>query len=142
MSIKEKAIKRAFTLVELLVVIVIITIIAGITYPNYFKMREAALDKQAILGLRLIQGSQKVYRFKGDLFYPVDGSTETRISSINSALHLDLDETYFDINTSGGAGDFTATLTRIPAATGRTWTITKDSEPTCTCTGTCTVGCP
>lgn len=56
--------KSAFTLMEMLIVIIIIGIIAGIGFPGYFKTKEYILGKEAIVTLKLIGAAEKIYRME------------------------------------------------------------------------------
>ena len=53
--------KKAFTLIELLIVVVIIGILAGIAVPNFTKMVEKAKAEQEATYLRVIRTGEKIY---------------------------------------------------------------------------------
>ncbi|MDD5165918.1 MAG: prepilin-type N-terminal cleavage/methylation domain-containing protein [Candidatus Omnitrophica bacterium] len=77
--------KSAFTLLELLVVILIIGIIAAIAWPNYIAMKEHEHDREAAANLRLIMAAEKVYRMETNLYYDAGDTT-----GVNDNLRLAL----------------------------------------------------
>lgn len=64
--------KRAFTLTELLVVVILIGILAALAIPKFGKSTDKAMESEAKIALRQVQELQKVYylehkRFSADL---------------------------------------------------------------------------
>lgn len=85
--------KRAlgFSLSELIIVIIILGILAGISIPAYRKFLDASEDKQARAVLQTIWAGQKVYYQKNGYYYPPPPATyATDINSINAGLRLNL----------------------------------------------------
>ncbi|MCX5715055.1 MAG: type II secretion system protein [Candidatus Omnitrophica bacterium] len=80
--------KQAWTLVELLIVVVIIGILASLALPNYKKMREGTYDREAIANLKLIAAAEKVYRLELGVY--ID-ATDT--NDVNNKLKLSLPTT-------------------------------------------------
>ncbi len=115
--------EKSFSLVELMVVLIIIGILASIALPNYNKIKERAIDKEAIANLKLIQAAEKIYKMEIGGYYSNSGA-----SNINTNLKLDLTEKnwQFGANSLG-----TGKADRVSG--GRNWTINiGDSEPCCT----------
>ena len=56
--------KKGFTLIEILIIIIIISIVTGIGLPMYMKAAQQNRDKKAIAMLKLIQGGQKIHEFE------------------------------------------------------------------------------
>ncbi len=123
---------KAFTLTELLIVVIVIGIIVSLSVPSYINTREKALDKEAIMALKLIRGANKQYYVRGNRFYPIAGTVNS-LPTINSNLSTDITTTNWAISiTCSGAAAYSATAVR----SGRTWTITQAvADPACT--GTC-----
>lgn len=118
---------RAFTLLELLVVLIIIGIMAALSITNYTKTRERAYDREAQAALSLIQSAERMRRLRSAAYYPPSGN-EGDIGSINTNLKLNLAEQRWDYSIAGGTDTFNATATR----SGRTWSIDQDdSEASC-----------
>jgi prepilin-type N-terminal cleavage/methylation domain-containing protein len=61
-------VKKAFTLIELLIVIIVIGILAGLGLPQYLKAKERALDDEAIANLKLIQAAEKIYHMEANVY--------------------------------------------------------------------------
>lgn len=63
--------RRAFTLVELIAVIVVLAILAGVAIPKYFDFRERALVTATAAQFKVLQraGQQYYYEYQG---WPVD----------------------------------------------------------------------
>lgn len=104
--------KKSFTLIELIVVIVILGIMASFAMPAFIKTKETALGREARANLSLIAAAEKVYRIEAINYYPYSG-IETTINNINSALKLYLNETNWDYAITGTDGTtFNATAAR------------------------------
>ncbi len=131
------------TMMELLVVIIIIGILAGIGYPSYIKAKEANVDKEAMIALKLIQSAEKIYYMERNAY-----AICADVVAINDELKLDLLGQNWTYKTQTIAPDYRAVAKR--AVTGREWHIllnTNQAEACCCCciggTGDeCTSGCP
>ena len=71
-SLKESFMKRAFTLLELLIVVVIISILAGIAVPNYMRTTEKAKMRDAEGKLNLIYQAQRIYQLDNGIYATKD----------------------------------------------------------------------
>jgi type IV pilus assembly protein PilA len=80
---------QGVTLIELVVVVVIIGILAGIMMPQYQRSRERAVDKQAQAILTMIRAAERAYKMEVTGYCPSSG-TISGVSNINSNLNLDL----------------------------------------------------
>ncbi|TRZ95784.1 type II secretion system protein [bacterium] len=120
--------KKAFSLLELLLVVAIMGILLSLGSVNYNKMKERAVDKEAIANLKLIQAAEKTYRMEMSVYYAGDA-----VADLNPNLKLSLSETNWDFATDAAG---TGTAERVAGSYIRTWTmlITDDDEPDCTAT--------
>ncbi|MBI5872790.1 MAG: prepilin-type N-terminal cleavage/methylation domain-containing protein [Candidatus Omnitrophica bacterium] len=124
---------RGFTLMELLVVIIIMSVLVAIAVPTYINTKEKALDKEAVTALKMVKAGERQYFSKFEFFYPVSGST-SNLAFINDNLSLDLSGSNWGYAISGTGSTFSATAARG----ARTWTITQvTSDPTCSPVGSC-----
>jgi prepilin-type N-terminal cleavage/methylation domain-containing protein len=123
-----------FKLIELLVVLIIVGILAGLAIPNFTRTRERAFDKEAQTALRLIQAAERVYSSKYGMYRAGADTT-----AVNANLQLDLASTSWNLSVSlPSSTTFSGVAVRTDAGNTRNWTITQDTtiEPTCL-GGTC-----
>ncbi len=104
--------KKGFTLLELMIVVIIVGILATIGVQQYMPAKERAMGKEAQLNLRLIAAAERVYRMENDVYYPANGVTVSAINSINSNLKLNIPTTNWIYQIAGTATGYTATASR------------------------------
>ncbi len=131
--------KKGFTLVEILVVLVIIGILVALALPNFTTTKEKTLDREAKATLALMRAAERIYKMEvGVNYYPYDSYTSTNnISLINTNLRLSLSATAFP-NWSYSINNVSSTGTGLATRLGRTWTLDSvgsSEEPVCT--GSC-----
>ena len=98
--------KKAFTLTELLIVVIIIAILATLALPMLVKTLEKAKIGEAISNLNLIRTGQKIY------FLEYGHFTNT-IDTLNIENPNDADSRYFDYSIpSADSSDFTGRAQR------------------------------
>lgn len=97
--------KKGFTLLEVLVVVLIVTILASLALPQYFINVELAKAREAIDYARLWQGAREIYFAQHEAF-----------PSSNSSLVIDdfsnanyFNQSYVDLNNTSGYAFFTRT---------------------------------
>ena len=118
---------RAFTLLELLVVLIIVGIMAGIAIPNYVKTSERAKDREAQTSLSLIQAAERMYRLRNTAYY-----SSTSITAINDNLHLSLASQSWNYTIpSASVTDFNATAVRSSGPARTCWINSTNANATC-----------
>ena len=60
--------KKAFTLTELLVVIILVGILASIAIPRFGRSTDKAMESEAVMALRQVQELQKIYYLEHKTF--------------------------------------------------------------------------
>jgi prepilin-type N-terminal cleavage/methylation domain-containing protein len=117
--------KKAFSLVELLSTIAIVTILAAVAVPRFSKSRERGEANHAVKVLREILMAQKVHYAKvGD--YECVLTSCANATEIETALGIKIrsDAYVFSVTATAAPGDtFTATATK---SVGNTLTLDQD----------------
>jgi prepilin-type N-terminal cleavage/methylation domain-containing protein len=120
--------KAAFTLIELMVVVMIVGMVAGFAIPNYTKALGRAHRKDAENNLKIIHAAEMMYAARHDGVY----TAAANLAAINTSLSLNL--------LLNGAVSYVCALT----ASGFTctsncgaFTVSITEATTLTCTGTC-----
>ncbi len=108
--------RRAFTLVELIVVVIIIGILLSVGIPQYRKALERSRGAEAFAGLAHIQQGEKVYFASYEHYLPTNNDySTTPMSSENlTELDINLPQTgwYFNVSSTDTIRTFTATAKR------------------------------
>ena len=106
--------KKGFTLLELLIVVIVIAILATFAIPQYLKAVERAKEAKGKHNLSLIAQAEKMYRAENDVYlnFGADPGT-TALNDYVELLDVDAD-TDWDYSVAGAtASAFTATATRV-----------------------------
>ncbi|MDP8233535.1 MAG: prepilin-type N-terminal cleavage/methylation domain-containing protein [Candidatus Saelkia tenebricola] len=95
--------KSAFTALELIIVVVIISILTTLVLPGFQKTIKRSREKLAISNLRIIASAQKLYRVRYGSYTDCSDS-----DAINEDLTLDIESKYFDYSVEINGNNFTA----------------------------------
>ena len=102
---------KGFTLLELVIVIVILAIIAGLAVPRYIRVVNRSRGSEALSMLNHIRESAERYYARNGAVYT--GMTPAAGTNFAAATPSNLD---FDPTDIGGAANFTYQFTAIAAA--------------------------
>ena len=110
--------KAAFTLVEIMIVVAIIGLLAGIAIPNFIKARETARKNTCINNLRLIDSAIQQWALENNK----NGSDPVALASLTVYLNR------------GGTGAVNGTGPgAVKCPSGGTYEVGNvDAKPTCT----------
>jgi prepilin-type N-terminal cleavage/methylation domain-containing protein len=130
---------KAFTLVEMIIVVMIVGILATIALPLFEKTRERTYDKEALVNLKLIQAAERIYAIEYTSYY-----NSLVADELNDNLKLTLPAGNrrlwdYEIQTAGGGNDFAARAVRrnAPLPYQRTWLIDATLEDATCESGPC-----
>ena len=122
--------KQAFTLVELMIVVVIVAILAMVAIPLYRTSVNTARISEGIAGVGTIRTAFRVYAAGHDNEYPVLNTDGTGLDEIN-VTEDDLDGKFFsatDYDVVSTAATYTITAT--DPGTGLMYEIDQDGVET------------
>ena len=106
--------KKAFTLIEVMVTMIIIAVMAGLALPRYLKSVERSHESEAMMQLESIYAANYLYYSRTRSFWPPDDGHG--LNDINSELALAIVGNGMTYNCNGDASSFTCTATRNPPA--------------------------
>lgn len=81
--------RDAFTMLEMMVVVIIVGILATLAIVQYGGYREEAVNKEAVANLKLIRSAERIHRMEVGTYYPASGSVSS-LTQLNDNLKLDL----------------------------------------------------
>lgn len=100
-----------FTLMEVVIVLIILGVMAGVTIPGYQEAVEKSRSNEAITNLQVIYMAQKAYALdhSHDFFIP---DPPNDLTAINTNLKIDLQSKFYTIAIEGDVSEFTAVTER------------------------------
>ena len=136
-------VERGFTMVEIMIALVIVSVLAGLAIPSFFRTVEQSRSNEAITNLNIIHMGQKIYRLNNPSIGFWDGNGTTTILAVNDNLNIDISARFFDkvsIDAPTPLSKYTAMLKRNLSFGGGSapyyyyaYTFTVgDPAPTCT----------
>jgi prepilin-type N-terminal cleavage/methylation domain-containing protein len=116
---------KGFTLIEILVVLVIVGVMAGLAVPTYFRTIEQARTNEAKVNLNIIHTAQKIYKLNNNAYWPPSG-TSTSVNDINTNLNIDISSDKYNLTVGPStASNYTATARRNKTGSTKTFTINE-----------------
>ena len=116
---------RGFTLMEVLLVVVVLGVLAGLAIPNYRKTVEKAKSSEAVSNLKTLHLGEKIYFVDNSAYY----GPNSDLAQINQNLNIDISEEHYDVAiTAASASAYTATASRIGGT--KVFTITQTGQIT------------
>lgn len=86
--------KKGFTMVELLVVLIILTILVAVAAPMYFANVDRSKASEAVAGMGLIRQAEREYYIRHKNYLAVTGNT----TSVDPTLDIDVGATQYFSN--------------------------------------------
>lgn len=106
--------KKGFSIIELLVVVVVIAVLAAIAFPKYNKAVNETHRREAKTVLNIIRSSEQAYKIDNGRYYGFDSLDESEeANEARSELNIDIynnDDWEYSVGVSG-SDNSTATAT-------------------------------
>jgi type IV pilus assembly protein PilE len=108
---------------ELMIVLVILTVLAGLAVPSYRQTIERTRASEAIANLEIIHAGQKIFKLDQGSYWPASGSATCNApatcTAMNAALNTDVETEFYNLTVgSSSAAAYTAKAER---AGGSKW---------------------
>ena len=84
----NEVLSKGFTLIEILIVVVVLGVMAGLAIPVYRNNVEQSKDDEAKVNLYAIYTAEKIYKANYGTYWGAAGNLT--IDTINQALHINL----------------------------------------------------
>jgi len=98
----------AFTIVEILIVVIIMSVIAGFAIPNYNKAQDRSNEREAVINLRLVGIAMQSFKLH-DANDEYPSADLPQVSDINTALSLGIIEQTMDYDCVSSTSEFDCT---------------------------------
>lgn len=112
--IKSMAFKqRSFTLIELILVFIILSILIGLGATNYLKARKKIISREGLANIRMLAAAQMIHKKEqgGYLACTCTAANCNSATGCNTLLYLSLDTTNWSYNVAvSGAGSTVASI--------------------------------
>ncbi len=118
--------KKAFTLLEVITVILILGILATMAVPMFIKSIETAKNKEAVAALRLIRTAERLYYLEYENYIAASTTEE-----INTKLDLAIESENWKFDVSVSGSNFQACADRLLTSRPRTICIDLSGNITC-----------
>ena len=127
--------RKAFTLIELIAVVIIVAIVAAFAIPNYTKTIERAHLKDATGNLIAVHAAQQVRYSEQGKYWP-ESATTVDLASINTNLKLNIIAQSMTYTCTGNATGTTFTCDAVrsgsaPYTVRATQAVLSAGNPTC-----------
>ena len=131
--------QNGFTLIELMIVVVIISILAAMAIPRFMRASVKSKQTEAKLVLKQIYTMERAYRQEKNNYYPGDGSTiVVQPGGAFAPLYVEIMfPAYYSYSVTGDATTFLATAgSKSPTGldddpTLDVWTVDQNGNLTC-----------
>lgn len=105
-------IKRAFTIMEVMTVVIIVGVIAVFAIPNFSKTMTQSHEQDTMTQMTALHAANEIYRAQNGGYWPPDASTYN-LAAINSALGLSILSNGMNYGCVGNTGaGYTCTANR------------------------------
>ena len=131
---------RAFTLMELMTVVVIVGIVASFAIPNYQRTIERAHLRDAQTNLMSIHAANQIYRAENSVYWPDPVGGPRDVTAINTNLRLSIIPNGMQyLCTTTTLNNYSCSAQRV---SGAAFTVTVTEAPTGPGNPACTGACP
>lgn len=129
-KIKQMGKSKGFTIIELVLVVVTLSILALIAIPNFIKAKAKTEQREAIANLQLIAGEEKIYYTEYADYLDCSCSTPGNCAGATGCnallrLMLNTQNWSYGVVASGAAGSRLATITATAKSGSCVYTLTS-----------------